>query len=54
MKLHWFLPSSGDCRNVTPGRVWPRPACVARVLAQVAMTEHVGLDAVLTPVWPDG
>lgn len=54
--FHWFLPTSGDSREVvsgiesrTSGQTPPRPASLA-YLAQVARAaESAGFDAVLTP-----
>jgi len=48
--LHWFLPTSGDSRNVVPGAGGHgRPASLA-YLAQIARAaDDLGFDAVLTP-----
>ncbi|HXN61989.1 MAG TPA: LLM class flavin-dependent oxidoreductase [Acidimicrobiales bacterium] len=48
--LHWFLPTSGDSRNVVPGvGGHGRPASID-YLAQIARAaDHLGFDAVLTP-----
>ena len=48
--LHWFLPTSGDSRNVVPGLGGHgRPASL-EYLGQIARAaDHLGFDAVLTP-----
>lgn len=48
--LHWFLPTSGDGRNVVPGAGGHgRPASL-EYLAQIARAaDNLGFDAVLTP-----
>ena len=48
--LHWFLPTSGDSRNVVPGSGGHgRPASID-YLAQIARAaDELGFDAVLTP-----
>ena len=48
--LHWFLPTSGDSRNVVPGSGGHgRPASL-EYLAQIARAaDDLGFDAVLTP-----
>ena len=48
--LHWFLPTSGDSRNVVPGLGGhDRPASID-YLGQIARAaENLGFDAVLTP-----
>jgi alkanesulfonate monooxygenase len=48
--LHWFLPTSGDSRNVVPGLGGHgRPASID-YLGQIARAaENLGFDAVLTP-----
>ena len=48
--LHWFLPTSGDSRNVVPGLGGhSRPASID-YLGQIARAaENLGFDAVLTP-----
>jgi alkanesulfonate monooxygenase len=48
--LHWFLPTSGDSRNVVPGAGGHgRPASID-YLAQIARAaDDLGFDAVLTP-----
>ncbi len=48
--LHWFLPTSGDSRNVVPGLGGHvRPASID-YLAQIARAaDQLGFDAVLTP-----
>jgi len=50
IKLHWFLPTSGDSRNVVPGAGGHgRPATID-YLAQIARAaDDLGFDAVLTP-----
>ena len=50
MTLHWFLPTSGDSRNVVPGLGGHgRPASID-YLGQIARAaENLGFDAVLTP-----
>ena len=51
VSLHWFLPTSGDSRDVVGfGPVEARRPATLDYLAQVARAaEHVGFDAVLTP-----
>src|SRR5215204_588790 len=51
VKLHWFLPTGGDSRDVLPSEPGAhRRAPALEYLTQVAgATESVGLDAVLTP-----
>lgn len=47
---HWFLPTSGDSRNVVPGAGGHGRPATLDYLAQVARAaEQVGFDAVLTP-----
>jgi alkanesulfonate monooxygenase len=48
--LHWFLPTSGDSRNVVPGAGGHgRPASID-YLGQIARAaDELGFDAVLTP-----
>jgi alkanesulfonate monooxygenase len=48
--FHWFLPTSGDGRNVVPGSGGHgRPASLG-YLAQIAQAaDDLGFDAVLTP-----
>jgi alkanesulfonate monooxygenase len=50
INLHWFLPTSGDSRNVVPGSGGhARPATI-EYLAQIARAaDDLGFDAVLTP-----
>ena len=51
MKLHWFLPTGGDSRDVLPGAgsTGQRPPS-HDYLAQVALAaEAAGFDAMLTP-----
>lgn len=51
IKLHWFLPTGGDSRDVLPepGSTRQRPPS-QRYLAQVALAaETAGFDAMLTP-----
>ena len=48
--VHWFLPTSGDSRNVVPGAGGHGRAASLEYLAQVAKAaEQLGFDAVLTP-----
>jgi hypothetical protein len=55
MKFQWFLIMSGDSRNMTPGASDHDRHASFEYPAQVAgAAGHVGFDAVLTPVWPDG
>lgn len=51
MKVHWFLPTGGDSREVLPtGREAHRRAPDHSYLAQVAQAcDRLGFDAVLTP-----
>ena len=51
MKLHWFLPTGGDSRDVLPAPDRPgRRAPDHRYLAQVAMAADAhGFEASLTP-----
>lgn len=54
MKFHRYLPTSGDSRDVTPGRGWPRHA---RVLAQrpdVVKRPETGVGQTARVVEPDG
>ncbi|MFZ4670340.1 MAG: LLM class flavin-dependent oxidoreductase, partial [Microthrixaceae bacterium] len=49
MKIHWFLPTGGDGREVTPDPERFRPP-TPEYLAQVATAcDQLGFDAVLTP-----
>jgi alkanesulfonate monooxygenase len=48
--LHWFLPTSGDSRNVLPGSGGHGRPATLDYLAQVARAaDDLGFDAVLTP-----
>ena len=50
MKLHWFLPTGGDSRDVLPEASFSRRAPSHEYLAQVALAaEEAGFDAMLTP-----
>jgi alkanesulfonate monooxygenase len=50
MRFHWFLPTSGDSRNVVPGAGGHARAASLDYLVQIGRAaEHVGFDAVLTP-----
>ncbi len=51
MKVHWFLPTGGDSRDVLPtGPDAHRRAPSHEYLAQVAMAcDQLGYDAMLTP-----
>ncbi len=51
MKIHWFLPTGGDSRDVVPTGDDPhRRAPSHEYLSQVAMAcDQMGFDAVLTP-----
>lgn len=50
IKLHWFLPTSGDSRNVVPGAGGHgRPASLDYLVQVARAAEQVGFDAVLTP-----
>jgi alkanesulfonate monooxygenase len=50
IKLHWFLPTSGDSRNVVPGAGGHGRAASIDYLGQIARAaDHLGFDAVLTP-----
>jgi len=51
LKIHWFLPTGGDARDVLPTapNANPRAPDLA-YLAQVAQAcDHLGYDAMLTP-----
>lgn len=49
LKIHWFLPTGGDGRDVAPGADGLRPP-THEYLAQVAgACDQLGFDAVLTP-----
>jgi alkanesulfonate monooxygenase len=48
--LHWFLPTSGDSRNVVPGLGGHRRPASIDYLGQIARAaDDLGFDAVLTP-----
>jgi alkanesulfonate monooxygenase len=48
--FHWFLPTSGDSRNVVPGSGGHGRAPSLDYLSQIARAaDHLGFDAVLTP-----
>ena len=48
--LHWFLPTSGDSRNVVPGGGGHGRAATIEYLTQIARAaDNLGFDAVLTP-----
>jgi alkanesulfonate monooxygenase len=48
MKVHWFLPTGGDARDVLPGGTSRAPDLA--YLAQIAQAcDQLGYDAVLTP-----
>jgi alkanesulfonate monooxygenase len=50
IKLHWFLPTSGDSRNVVPGGGGHGRAASIEYLTQIAQAaDNLGFDAVLTP-----
>ncbi len=50
VRVHWFLPTSGDGRNVVPGAGGHGRAPSLDYLAQVARAaDQLGFDAVLTP-----
>jgi alkanesulfonate monooxygenase len=51
MKLHWFLPTGGDSRDLVPGGAHPhRRAPSLDYLATVARAaEHLGFSGMLTP-----
>jgi len=50
IKLHWFLPTSGDSRNVVPGAGGHGRPAALDYLAQIARAaDSLGFDAVLTP-----
>jgi alkanesulfonate monooxygenase len=47
---HWFLPTSGDSRNVVPGAGGHERPPTLEYLSQIARAaDHLGFDAVLTP-----
>ena len=55
MKLQWFLRTSGDSSNVTPGADGSVPRASFESPARAPRTaEQAGFDAVVTPVWPHG
>lgn len=48
MKIHWFLPTGGDARDVLPGAGARAPS--HEYLAQIAQAcDQLGFDAMLTP-----
>lgn len=48
--LHWFLPTSGDSRNVVPGvGGHGRPASIDYLVQIVRAADNLGFDSVLTP-----
>lgn len=50
ISLHWFLPTSGDSRNVVPGAGGHGRSATLDYLAQIARAaDNLGFDAVLTP-----
>jgi alkanesulfonate monooxygenase len=50
LRFHWFLPTSGDSRNVVPGMGGHGRAATLDYLIQIGRAaEQVGFDAVLTP-----
>jgi alkanesulfonate monooxygenase len=50
MQLHWFLPTSGDSRNVVPGLGGHGRTASLDYLGQIARAaDNLGFDAVLTP-----
>jgi alkanesulfonate monooxygenase len=50
LRFHWFLPTSGDSRNVVPGAGGHGRAASLDYLIQIGRAaEQVGFDAVLTP-----
>jgi alkanesulfonate monooxygenase len=50
INFHWFLPTSGDSRNVVPGSGGHGRPPSLDYLAQIARAaDHLGFDAVLTP-----
>jgi alkanesulfonate monooxygenase len=50
IRVHWFLPTSGDSRNVVPGAGGHDRPATLDYLAQVARAaDDLGFDAVLTP-----
>jgi alkanesulfonate monooxygenase len=50
VNLHWFLPTSGDSRNVVPGLGNHGRAATLEYLSQIARAaDQLGFDAVLTP-----
>jgi len=51
LKIHWFLPTGGDSRDVTPGDDgFPIRPPSAEYLSQIARAcDQLGFDAVLTP-----
>jgi alkanesulfonate monooxygenase len=50
IRAHWFLPTSGDSRNVVPGAGGHDRPATLDYLAQIARAaDNLGFDAVLTP-----
>ncbi len=50
INVHWFLPTSGDSRNVVPGLGGHRRPASLEYLGQIARAaDQLGFDAVLTP-----
>jgi alkanesulfonate monooxygenase len=50
IKLHWFLPTSGDSRNIVPGGGGHGRAATIEYLTQIAQAaDNLGFDAVVTP-----
>jgi alkanesulfonate monooxygenase len=50
MKVHWFLPTGGDSRDVVPGEGRPQRAPSLAYLAQVAQAaDTLGYEGMLTP-----
>jgi alkanesulfonate monooxygenase len=50
VNVHWFLPTSGDSRNVVPGLGGHSRRPSLEYLTQIAQAaDHLGFDAVLTP-----
>ncbi len=50
LKIHWFLPTGGDSRDVLPAVDGTRRAPDIEYLAQVARAaDSLGYDALLTP-----
>jgi alkanesulfonate monooxygenase len=50
ISVHWFLPTSGDSRNVVPGAGGHgRPATLEYLVQIARAADDLGFDAVLTP-----